>query len=132
RVHSDRDVVNLRRHRHPRRDDGPVRRLYVLATKEPEPVGEERLTRGDIDARDVDVIQVHRRGAAQVRPAALIEKLGVLSALVDLPEDLPRMALRRDEANRVTLAELGARGDLFDVVTVRAQVDGERLQVRSR
>ena len=104
--------------------------MHVLAAQEPEPVGEERLARGDVDARDVDVVQVHRRRAAQVGLAALVEQPGVLAALLHLPVDLPRVALGRDEADRVALAELGAGGDLLDFMPVRAQVRGQRLEVR--
>ena len=126
---SDRDVVRLRGDRHPRRDHRPVGGLHVLAAQEPEPVGEERLARGDVDARDVDVVQVHRRRAAQVGLAALVEQPGVLAALLHLPVDLPRVALGRDEADRVALAELRPRGDLVDLMAVRAQVGGQRVEV---
>ena len=59
RVHRDRDVVDLEVtdiHDATTRPSG----LDVLAAQEPEPVGQERLAGGDVDAGDVDVVEMHR------------------------------------------------------------------------
>ena len=59
----------------------------------------------------------------------LVDESGVLPASLHLPVDLPWVALRRNEADRLALTELHPCGYLGDLDAVRAQICSDQLKL---